>query len=286
MQVITLTSDMGTEDFYVASLKGAIFSTIPSVQVVDVSHQVIPFDVSHACYQLKSCFQDFPLGSIHIMAVDSEPIINFGSPQHGAMPSVMLFKGHYFVSNDNGFFSLLTEGERFEKFWNLDDVLSNPNAFRFPAKNILIPAACKIAQGVEISSFASEADGFKKMFNINAVIEKNLIKGQITHIDHYGNAITNITKELFYRFGEETPFTLFFRKKEYYIDEISGTYNEVPPGEKLAFFNSNDLLEIAINRGAKARNNGADTMFGIHLGDTVRIEFTPRGSKETLESLF
>jgi S-adenosylmethionine hydrolase len=286
MQVITLTTDMGTKDYYVASLKGAIFSALKEVQIVDVSHEILAFDVMQAAYQLGSCFMDFPVGTIHVMAVDSELSINFGAAQHASIPAIMLFKGHYFVSNDNGFFSLICGADNPEKIWHIDDVLSNPNAFRFPAKNILIPTACKIANGVIISDFASEVESYKKMFSFNAVLETNLIKGQITHIDHFGNAITNVSKELFSRIGENIPFIIYFRKKEYYIDEISKSYNEVPEGEKVAIFNNNNLLEIAMNRGATARNNGANTMFGLNVGDVVRIEFTPRGSKETIDSLF
>lgn len=286
MQIITLTTDMGTKDYFVAALKGTIFSSVKEVHVVDVSHEIIAFDVVQAAYQLRSCFLEFPEGTIHVMAVDSEISLNFGNAQLASVPAIMLFKGHYFVSNDNGFFSLICSDELPEKIWHVDDVLSNPNSFRFPAKNILVPTACKIAKGLKIDDFATEVSEFKKMFTYNAVLEQNLIKGQITYIDHYGNAVTNISKELFSRMGENVPFVIYFRRKEYYIDEISNSYNEVPEGEKVAIFNNNNLLEIAINRGATARNNGANAMFGLNIGDVIRIEFTPRGSKDTLDSLF
>lgn len=286
MQVITLTTDMGITDHYVASLKGTIFRLAPTVQIVDITHDVLAFDVAQAAYFVGNCFTDFPEGTIHVIAVDSEPLINFGSAQDGAFPAIMLYKGHYFISNDNGFFSLLLKEDKPEKFWRLDDVLSNPNAFRFPAKNILVPAACRLANGETIDSIASEFKEYRRSFTINAVIEHNLIKGNVIHIDHYGNAITNVTKELFDRVGKDTPFTIFFRKKEYFIDEISPAYNAVTAGEKVAIFNNNNLLEIAINRGAKSRNGGASTLFGIDVNDVIRIEFDPRGSKETLDSLF
>ena len=121
---------------------------------------------------------------------------------------------------------------------------------------------------------------------MNPVIEKNLIRGNVLHIDHYGNVITNIDKSTFYRIGENIPFTIFFRKKEYHIDIISKTYNDVSPGERLAFFNNNDLLEIAINKGANSRNGGASNLFGLDINDIVRIEFSPKDSKSTLDELF
>jgi S-adenosylmethionine hydrolase len=114
---------------------------------------------------------------------------------------------------------------------------------------------------------------------------ENLIKGSNFHIHHCGNAITKISPELFARF-EEAPFTILFRKRDYYIDTISGSYNEVQPGERVAIFNDNNLLEIAINKGARGVNGGADSLFGLHTGDVVRVEFTPRGSAKTIDSLF
>lgn len=286
MQIITLTSDMGLTDHYVASLKGTIFSRTKDVQIVDISHDVQAFDVAQQAYYINNCFRDFPEGTIHVCCVDSEPIINFGSSQDSAVPAILLFEGHYFVSNDNGFFGLLLKNVPTDSFWKIDDVLSNPSLYRFPTKNILIPAACRIANGEDVSTFASQADEYKRSIAIAAVIGDNLIKGNVIHIDHYGNVITNVTRDLFDRFGENIPFTIFFRRKEYYIDEISPSYNAVVPGEKVAVFNSNGFLEIALNRGARTTTGGASTLFGLSINDIVRIEFSPRGSKDTIDSLF
>lgn len=286
MQVITLTTDMGLQDHYVAALKGTILSQTKSVQLVDISHVVPAFNVVYAAYLLKSCFEDFPPGTIHIVAVDSEPLINFGSADAGSFPSVMAYKGHFFVANDNGFFALLLDHHKPDGFWRMDDVLSNPRNFVFPAKHILAPAACRLANGEAVTTFASEQKAMKRAMAMNAVVETNLIKGGVIHIDHYGNIITNVTRDLFERFGKDTPFTIFLRHKEYYIDQISNGYNEVVPGEKVAIFNSNNLLEIALNRGADGQNGGASSLLGIRLNDIIRIEFHPRGSHQTLDSLF
>ncbi len=284
--VITLTSDWGLRDHYVASEKGAIISRLPGATIIDISHQIAPFNLKHGSFILRNAYPSFPKGTIHICCVDSEPIINFGSSQDSAVPAILFYEGHYFVSNDNGFFGLLLKNAPAESFWKIDDVLSNPSLYRFPTKNILIPAACRIANGEALDSFASQSDEYKRSIAIAAVIGENLIKGNVIHIDHYGNVITNVTRELFDRFGENIPFTIFFRRKEYYIDEISPSYNAVVPGEKVAVFNSNGFLEIALNRGARTTTGGASTLFGLSINDIVRIEFLPRGSKETIDSLF
>ena len=285
MSIITLTTDMGIKDHYVASIKGAILSNYPNAKIIDISHQVKPFNVSEAAYYLSSCYNDFPEGTVHIIGVDTEPIVNF-SGTDGSFPTILEFKGHYFIANDNGFFGAFLQQENYDKLWRIDDVLSNPKLFKFPTKNMLVPIACKILKGENIATFASPVHNFKNAFYQNAIVEKNLIKGNVIHIDSYGNLIVNVSKELFESNGKDTPFTIFFKQKNYFIETISSTYNEVSQGERVALFNEKNLLEISINRGANGSGGGAEKLFGMHVGDVVRIEFSPRGSKETIESLF
>lgn len=286
MQIITLTTDIGRTDHYAAALKGVIYTLSPSVAIVDITHDVRPFEVANAAYHIDSCFREFPKGTIHVCGVESEPVVNFASKEHSSLPVIMLYEGHYFVSNDNGFFSLLLKNNQPEKLWQVDDVLSNPNLFKFPAKTILVPTACRIANGENIDDFATQTVNYRKALSLQPIIEENLIRGNIIHIDHFGNLITNITKEMFLKMGENIPFTIFLRNKEYHIDEISNGYKEVADGESVGIFNSNNMLEIAINQGAKSKRQGAESLLGMSLEDVIRIEFSPRGSKETLESLF
>jgi hypothetical protein len=286
MNIITLTTDMGLNDHYVASLKGAILAMSKDVHLIDISHNVKPFNIAQASLFIKSCMSDFEDGTVHLIGVDSEPIINFGDNDAGSLPSFMLYKNQYFVATDNGIFSLILGQNKPDKIWTIDDVLSNPNLMKFPTKNILAPAACALINKVDPDSIGSRKEAVKRAFVANPVIESNVLKGNVIHIDHYGNLITNISLAEFQRMGRNVPFTIYFRKKEYYIDEISAGYNEVPAGERVALFNDNNLLEIAINKGTPSNGGGANSLFGLFVGDVIRIEFTPRGSKTTLESLF
>lgn len=285
MNIITLTTDMGLKDHYVASLKGGIYSSMGDVTIVDVSHTIRPFDISEAAYQLNACYQDFPEGTIHIVGVDSEPVINFGGAD-GSFPSILSIDGHYFISTDNGFFGAFLGERRPDGFWRVDNILSVDNPFRFPAKNLLVPIAEKLIKGEKPDNFAQKSDQYKRAFMHMAITEPNLIKGHIIHIDSYGNVITNINEELFKRMGENIPFVIYFKNKNYFIDNISESYNEVAQGEKVAIFNDSGLLEIAINRGANRSTGGAEELFGLRVNDMIRVEFTPQGSRETLESLF
>lgn len=286
MQIITLTTDMGLKDHYVASIKATLLQQVPNAHIIDITHDVMPFDVAEAAFHVGQVYQDFPEGTVHIIGVDTEPIVNFGT-EEGSFPSVLIKDGQYFISNDNGFFGALVRGHHYDKFYRLDDVLSNPKAFKFPTKNMLIPIACKLINGEKIENIATEHNNFKKAFASQPVIEQHLIKGHIIHFDKFGNSITNIDRELFERIGNQSPFVIKFREGDSYkIDHISNTYNEVPSGEKVALFNEQGLLEIAINRGANESTGGAEKLFGLRKGDLVRIEFHPKGSRDTLTSLF
>jgi S-adenosyl-L-methionine hydrolase (adenosine-forming) len=286
MHIVTLISDMGIKDHYVATIKATLLRNVKNIQIIDISHSVEAFNLSQAAYYLRNCIDDFPEGTVHIVAVDSEPIINFGSPELSSLPAILNYKKQFIVSNDNGLFNLLTKEDTFESFWHVDDILSNPQNLKFPAKNILVPIAIKILNKTPLDKFATKVNHFKRMIALNPIIETNLIKGNAQHIDVYGNIITNIDKTTFLRMGENVPFTIFFRRKEYYIDVISTTYGDVSPGERVAFFNNNDLLEIAINKGSNDKNGGASNLFGIETGDIIRIEFNPEGSKNSINDLF
>ncbi len=285
MKVITLTTDMGLNDHYVASLKGTLLKSSHDIQVVDITHTVRPFDISEAAFHVRSCFTDFPDETVHIIGVDSEPIVNFGGSD-GSFPSIMRFQNQYFISCDNGFFGAFLGENKSQGFWRVDDILSNEKLFKFPTKNVLLPAALRLLDGDSPEQIGTASTEYKNALNPIAISETNLIKGYVIHVDHYGNAITNINRELFNRFGEDTPFVLYFKRKDYFIDIISEAYNEVPQGEKVAIFNENDFLEIAINRGANGSTGGAEQLFGLRINDMIRVEFTPPGSRETIESLF
>lgn len=286
MSIITLTTDMGIEDYYVAAVKGAIYRNLPDVRVIDVSHVVSPFKISQAAYLVKHCMDEFPDETVHIIGVDAEPLINFSNPDLSVFPTIVKYKNQYLVGADNGVFSLILGNNQPQEVWRMEDVLSRPDLMNFPTKNILVPAACKIISGVDFESFASSVDGIKRVTALSPVLDGNTLKGVVTYVDHYGNAITNINKEDFERVGKSVPFTIYFRRKEYFIDTISNGYNEVPEGEKVALFNDSGHLEIAINKGTPENGGGAGSLLGLRVNEMVRVEFTPRGSHSTIESLF
>lgn len=286
MKIITLTSDLGFSDYYLASLKGYIHKRCEAVNVIDVSNTVKPFDIVRAAYFVNNCIADFPDGTVHILAVKPEPTIDINNPERGEYPCVMQYKNQFFVGIDNGIFSLILKEDKPQAIYKIEDVLSSPTAMLFAAKNILAKIACDIVQGVDLEALGSQIFEVKTVYASNPIFEENQIRGSVLHIDHYGNIISNISKDLFHQVGKGEPFVIYFRAKEYYIDTISATYSDVPSGEKVAFFNIEGNLEIAINNGAENGSGGAESLIGMKVGDMIRIEFHPQGSKKTIDNLF
>ena len=289
MQIITLTSDIGLKDFYVASLKGKLLQFRPEVHIVDVTHQIKPFEVAEAAFQLRSCYQSFPEGTIHIMGVDSEPYLPYkvtDSSQESllAYPSILKFDNHYFICNDNGFIGTFLGEDVPQELYRYVAIEKQPEAWNFMMKNCFIELAQKIIQKIPFADYTVPVKSYKKAFTTHPIVEHNLIQGNVIHIDNFGNIITNIFKSDFERFGKDVPFVISYQKRNYDIDRISLAYNDVSMSERVAIFNDSGRLEIAINRGANGGNGGADRLFGMRLGEAVRVTFYPKGSVRNLDA--
>lgn len=258
MAIITLTTDLGLTDYYVASVKAAIFKEIPTINIVDITHQIPYFDIQKTAFVIKNCYADFPENTIHIIGVNSEADLE--------VPHVAIqYNGHYFIGADNGIFSLIFDTIP-EKIVELT-ISQDTDRVTFPTRDVFVKAACHIARGgtLEVIGKPKQEITVRTMFR--AISENNIIKGMAIYVDHYGNIITNITESLFKSFGKGRRFTLFFRSEEYEIKMINNTYSSVPEGERVALFSSTGYIEIAINKGDASR------LFGIHQGDVIRIEF-------------
>ncbi len=258
MVTITLTTDLGLEDYYVASVKGAILKEQSNVNIVDITHEIPVFNLQKTAFVVKNCYQDFPEGTIHIIGINSDQDIE---TPHIALKA----NGHYFIGADNGIFSLILDNPP-EKIVALS-FSQDTDRITFPTKDIFVKAACHIARGGTLEVIGKEKSALAERTMFRAVSENNTIKGMATYIDHYGNIITNITERLFKEFGRGRSFKILFRNAEYEIDVISIAYNTVTEGERLALFSSTGNIEIAINKG------NASELFGVKQGDILRMEF-------------
>lgn len=290
MQIITLTSDIGLRDFYISSVKGKLLQAVKNVQIIDITHHVKPFEVAEAAYQVRSSYQSFPNGSIHIIGVDSEPFLPYkisdpSQESQLAYPTILVFDNQYFISNDNGFIGTFLGEDVPQALYRYTNIEHEPESWVFMMKHCFIDLAQKIANKIPFNEFAISVSSYKKAFTPNPIIEHNMIQGNVIHIDQFGNIITNIFKRDFERFGLDVPFTISYQKRNYDIDVISKAYNDVTISERVAIFNDSGRLEIAINRGANGGNGGADRLFGMRLGEPVRVTFYPKGSVRNLDAL-
>lgn len=257
MGIITLTTDLGHKDFYQAALKGSIISQFPTVQLIDVSHEIPPFDIQYAAFVLKNAYPYFPKKSVHLIGIDS--VFN-----QDTRYLALLYKGHYFVGADNGVFSLILDGPP-EEAVELN-IIQDLKYLHFPLTDIFAKAACILAKGGGLADVGDRVDHVVDRTLVQPIVEKDSLRGSVVFIDSFGNVISNISKELFNKVQRSREFTLHFRRNET-IDHMSWHYNDVPEGEKLCLFGISNHLEIAINKG------NASGLLGLNKGDIIRLEF-------------
>jgi hypothetical protein len=264
MAIITLTTDMGLKDHYVATVKGAIWSQYPEARIVDVSHCIKPFDNSQAAFVLRQAYPEFPRGTIHIIGVNPEA--------DGQTPHIVArHDGQYFIGADNGIFSLLFDGmphEAFELTMKLDQ-----DHVAFPTRSVFVKAACHLARGGTPDVIGRKVVKLKEQIGFQPAVDAVSIRGKVLYIDSYGNLVTNVRKPVFDEVGKGRTFRIGFGVSDDDITTLHGTYGEVPMGERVAFFNATGMLEIAVNKGVEGAGGGAARLFGVEYEDTVRIDF-------------
>ncbi|UMB55088.1 SAM-dependent chlorinase/fluorinase [Lutibacter sp. A64] len=275
MSIITLTTDFGTKDHFVGSVKGTIYSELPDAKIVDISHHISPFNITETAYILKNAYKAFPDGSIHIIGVDSE--LNEEN-KHIALK----LDNHYFICADNGLISLLTAEIKPEKIVEIN--IHNRIETSFPVLDIFVKVACHISRGGTLDVVGKEISEVKTFKELQPLIsdDKTSISGNIIYIDNYGNSISNISKKLFNEVGRGRNFEIIANK--YVFKKIHSKYSEfvdfsVPKemrqkeGNRLALFNSSNYLEIAIYRSNLNTVGGAVSLLGLNYRDKLTINF-------------
>jgi S-adenosyl-L-methionine hydrolase (adenosine-forming) len=267
MAIITLTTDMGLKDHYVAVVKGAILRQHPEAVIVDVSHSIRAFDNAQAAFVLRNTYPEFPRGTIHIIGVNPEA--------DGQTPHLVVkHDGHFFIGADNGIFSLLFDGkphEAFELTMKIEDT-----HVTFPTKSVFVAAACHLARGGTADVIGRKVVGVKEQIGFQPAIDAASIRGRVIHIDGYGNLVTNIRRSTLDDVGRGRSLRIGFASPEDDIVKIHSTYGDVPQGDRVAFFNAMGLLEIAVNKGVEGHGGGAARLFGVTVNDPVRVDFENR----------
>lgn len=275
MTIVTLTTDFGHKDFSVSVIKAALLQQIPELTIVDISHEISPYNPSQTAYILKNAFRAFPKGSIHIIGVESE-----WTPEN--IHLVMEFEEHYFVGADNGILSMIKEEFAATKIVEIN--IHKRVITSFPVLDIFINVAAHIARKGSLEVIGKPIKKIKELTNINPVInpEENQILGTVIYIDNYGNLISNIKKDLFYKIGRSRSFTIFARTVKF--KKIYKSYSEAidfslpkgkreEDGKKLALFNTSGHLELAVYKSNPLTIGGAGSLFGLDYRDPVTVKF-------------
>jgi S-adenosyl-L-methionine hydrolase (adenosine-forming) len=251
MPVITLTTEWRADDFYMGIIRGKLSSLCPATDVIVNASGIPPFNIAHASFIIRNTYANYPEGSVHIICVHSEN-------DSGSHLIVKAF-GHYFIGSDNGIFNLILNTDP-------DLVLQIRNENDYDDIEVFARTAAEIISGKEPSLLGTPCSNYSEKLPLRATIEKDVITGSIIFIDSYGNAISNITREVFYRVFENREYRILIQSNRNYTRNISKRYSDVPVGEMLARFNQLDLLEISVN-GANIAE-----LLSIETGSVLRID--------------
>ena len=275
MAIITLTTDFGLKDHFDGALKGTIYRELADATIVDISHQVSPFNIQECAYILENSYKSFPDGTIHIVGVDSEPT---PENQHIAV----LVDGHYFISANNGVISLITSEKQPEKVVQVN--IPNPIHGSFPVMDVFVQVACHIARGGTLEVVGRPFNQLRELreFTPTVTDNGNKIIGSVIYIDNYGNVVTNIHKNFFEAYRKGRSFEIQARSTK--VSRIHNKYSDIinfeldksqrkGAGDLLALFNSASYIELAIYKSDLNTVGGASTLLGLDYRDTVTISF-------------
>lgn len=274
MPIITLTTDFGNKDPFVASVKGRIYKELEEVVIVDISHEVEPFDIGEGAFIVKNSYKDFPEGTIHIVGVDD--II---TPQKKTIAAFI--DDHYFIASDNGILSLISAEITPHEIVEINIPQLQVDSI-FPTRDVFVPIACHLARGGKLSVVGNRMKQFNELYRLKAVVKDDkTIIGTVIYVDNYGNAITNISQKFFDKIGKMRNFVVRYRNNEF--TTIYKNYREIVKdfdkemddmGKGMAIFGSSGFLEISMYKGNPNTSGAASSLYGLKKGTEIYVEFS------------
>ncbi|MHC4325582.1 MAG: SAM hydrolase/SAM-dependent halogenase family protein [Planctomycetota bacterium] len=266
MSIITLITDFGIDDEYVGLMKGVMLSIAPSIDPVDITHQIDPQDVVQAAYVVESSYSFFPEGTVHVVVVD---------PGVGGKRDIIALQvsQHVFVAPDNGVLTLLFEAESVEALIRVENsqYFLRSISTTFHGRDIIAPVAAHIASGVALSQIGTNIAlrDIVQLHDLRSYRAGNgALVGKIVTIDHFGNLITNIDSKQLVEFNKGRAHNEpQIRIGKYTISGLNATYENAEFQTPLALIGSRGYLEIAVNTGS------AEKYFKVKKGDEVIVEW-------------
>ena len=276
MPIITLTTDFGEKDHFAGAIKGAIYSELSDIRIVDISHSVSPFNISEAAYIIQNAYHSFPKGTIHIIGIDSEL-----NPENKHI--AVNLDDHYFICANNGIMSMICSEIAPEKIVeiNIHDKIETS----FPVLDVFVKVACHIARGGTLEVIGKVINTIKPIKNLIPFVndEQTQIIGSVIYIDNYGNVITNIKRKFFESIQKTRAFEISARNYKFktihqkYSDIVNFEISEDKrndEGRGLVVFNASDYLEIAVYKSNCETVGSASTLMGLKAMDTVTVTFS------------
>jgi hypothetical protein len=248
MALITLLTDFGTADPYVAEMRGVLYSRAPGVTLADMSHGIQPGDVRAAAYLFSRAWHRFPTGTIHLVVVD---------PGVGTGRAAIAFgaAGHWFVGPDNGVFTSALEQAH-------GPIVALPvpadAAPTFHGRDLFAPAAAALALGASLASLGEPLPTVPVRMALPAPFyEGKVVVGEVISVDRFGNLVTNLTP------AEVPPYAVL-EVEDTQVGPLLRTFSDVESGQLVAYLGSGGQVEIAVRDGSAARR------IGLGVGGRVR----------------
>ena len=248
---IALLSDFGTNDSFVGTMKGVLLSKNPGLCIIDITHQIPPQDIQAAAFYLMAAVPFMPKGTLFITVVD--PTVGMGRGILWAKT-----KNHQFITPDNGILSWVGEREKIEevRFINNSALFLPRISSTFHGRDIMAPVAAAVAKGLPEKDIGPVLLDYRRFPYPRPEKTGNRVMGEVIAVDHFGNAITNITQQYL---TAKSIFTVADRM----VKGLKLTYASVIEGEPLALIGSFGFLEFSIRNGNFAR------VFGVKAGSAV-----------------
>jgi S-adenosylmethionine hydrolase len=262
MKVITLLTDYGITDSYVAEVKGAILKINPAIIIVDISHDVGNYDISSGAFHMARSVPYFPEGTIHIGVVD---------PGVGSSRKAIIVKAGnmWFVGPDNGLLAPAVERLGFKQAWEITNHKLLPHRVSdvFDGRDVFGPTGALLSKGISADKLGPRIDDIIRLPYYRLEIHGDTIKGSIIHIDGFGNVVTNITYDTLANIGvkDEAQFKLKIGDIEYILPYVR-RFSAVEEGKPLLLVAGGNYLEISVNQGNAAKH------LGLRKGDKIRVK--------------
>jgi hypothetical protein len=253
MALVTFTSDFGYSDHYVAAVKAALLSKNASLNIIDISHAIKPFDIAHMAFVVGAVFKDFPEGTVHLLGN------NVGQGNRGSY-LVAKIENHFFLAPNNGILSILSN-KKPEIIIRLNQEKENT----FPQRVEIIQAIIHLAENGDILKLGDEISDQTELMLRQPRATRKEIAGHVIHVDRYGNLITNIKKQDFDILSKDRNYKIVFGRDN--TNQVHANYHDVEAGEVVFVFNSLNVLELAINQG------NASSLLGLNYDSPIVIQF-------------